>query len=251
MRTYEYNSQEDEIDLKELLKTIIKYKKTIVIFTAIITIGAIIWILIQTPFYEARALVEIGSYKNNNDTVVLLENNNQLVKKLNFLFIDMKKNIKNGLSKINTIKVSKGSNEFIEIKSLAVSNKLAKKEILQVINYIQSQHQKILDEIKQRREIEIKNIDAKINNIKDKKDILATIITNNLKENKLFVSSLMLPHNCKNTQIVGEIITNDKPIKPKKILIVTVAFITGLILSIFLVFFIEFIKDEKKGKKDV
>jgi capsular polysaccharide biosynthesis protein len=246
MQTYGYNSQEDEIDLKELFKTIIKYKKIIVIFTAIVTIGAIIWVLIQTPFYEARALVEIGSYKNNDDTVVLLENNNKLAKKLNFLFINMKENIKNRLSNIDTIKALKGSKEFIEIKSLAVSNQLAKKEILQVINYIQSQHQKILNEIKQQREIEIKNIDAKINNIKDKKDILATIIANNLKENKLFVSSLMLPHNYKNTQIVGEIITNDKPIKPKKRLIVTVAFVTGLILSIFLVFFIEFIKDEKK-----
>ena len=36
--------------------------------------------------------------------------------------------------------------------------------------------------------------------------------------------------------------TNEYAIKPKKKLIVVVAFITGFILSIFMVFFIEFIK---------
>ena len=85
--------------------------------------------------------------------------------------------------------------------------------------------------------------------MRDKKESLATTTINNLNEDKLLSSSLMLPHNYKNTHIVGEIITNDYPIKPKKKLIVTVAFVTGLILSIFLVFFLEFIgKTEEKIK---
>jgi uncharacterized protein involved in exopolysaccharide biosynthesis len=46
--------------------------------------------------------------------------------------------------------------------------------------------------------------------------------------------------------VVGEYIAKDYPIKPKKRLIVTVAFVTGFILSIFLVFFIEFIKGFKE-----
>jgi len=52
--------------------------------------------------------------------------------------------------------------------------------------------------------------------------------------------------NIQNSLVVGEYITKDAPIKPKKKLIVVVAFVTGFILSIFLVFFLEFIKGIKK-----
>ena len=47
------------------------------------------------------------------------------------------------------------------------------------------------------------------------------------------------------THIVNKIYTHDKPIKPKKKLILVVAAITGLILGVFLVFFLEFLaKDD-------
>ena len=52
--------QEDEIDLKELWKTLMKRKWFIVIFTSIVTILAIIFSLVKTPIYEATALIEIG-----------------------------------------------------------------------------------------------------------------------------------------------------------------------------------------------
>ena len=49
------------------------------------------------------------------------------------------------------------------------------------------------------------------------------------------------------TQQIGDIEISEEAInKPKKALIVTVAFITGFILSIFLVFFIQFIQSIKK-----
>jgi len=51
--------------------------------------------------------------------------------------------------------------------------------------------------------------------------------------------------NVKNSEVVGEYIIKDYPVKPKKILVVLVALITGLILSIFLVFFREFLKSFK------
>ena len=48
------------------------------------------------------------------------------------------------------------------------------------------------------------------------------------------------------TQLVGDITVGDTAIKPKKKLIIIVAFITGLMFSIFLAFFLEFIKGFKK-----
>jgi len=85
--------------------------------------------------------------------------------------------------------------------------------------------------------------------IKNSKSILITNRVNELIEKKNLLSSMLLPYNYKNSQIVGSIITNDYPIKPKKKLIVVVAFVTGFILSIFIVFFLEFIKGIKEEDK--
>ena len=67
-----------------------------------------------------------------------------------------------------------------------------------------------------------------------------------LKEQLHDLQVLMKPHNYKNTEVIGNIMINNYPVAPKKMLIVTVAFITGLILSIFLVFFMEFIRGFKE-----
>ncbi len=54
------------------------------------------------------------------------------------------------------------------------------------------------------------------------------------------------------TKQIGKTIINNTPINtPKKKLIVTVAFVTGFILSIFLVFFLEFIAKSDEDEKEV
>ncbi|MDN5127470.1 Wzz/FepE/Etk N-terminal domain-containing protein [Aliarcobacter butzleri] len=61
------------------------------------------------------------------------------------------------------------------------------------------------------------------------------------KEQTSFYESVIM------TKQIGDIIISNEPInKPKKSLIITVAFVTGFILSIFLVFFIEFVRSFKK-----
>jgi capsular polysaccharide biosynthesis protein len=305
--------QEDEIDLKELWKTLMKRKWFIVIFTSIVTILAIIFSLVKTPIYEATALIEIGDYSTSNGRIQLGDAS-QLADKLNVLYIDMFKNIKDKDAEISSISVPKKQNNFLEIKSLSPSNDLATKEIQKVVIFIQNKHQKILDDVKQRRELEIKNIEVKISNIKNNqvvlledkitlqeenlmdykrqlalidnnlkkietlnpalaalklmekrdlstfivnlnlqlmdmintKDQLETIVINDLYEKKNLAKSMLLPYNYKNSEIIGAIITNDYPIKPKKELIVLVAFVTGLIVSIFIVFFLNFIKNEEE-----
>jgi len=261
--------EEDEIDLRELWQTIVKRKKLIFLVTAVITIVAIVWALTRTPMYEVRALVEIGSYKmynnnnnNNNNNKAILDNASQLAKKLNILFIDMNKNTKDKLASIESIKVPKGSKNFIEIKSLATSNDLASKEIQKIVEYIQTKHLETLTILQKERDNKYKTITKQIeNNIKNvdnfnKNNLSAIdmiellrikekIDTMTLEQNN--IKNLLAPHNYKNTQVIGEIITNDYPVKPKKKLIVVVAFVTGFILSIFLVFFLEFIgKNEDK-----
>ena len=306
--------EEDEIDLKELFKTIWAKKIFIVIFTLVVTILAGFYAYSKTPIYEAKALVEIGEYKINNTSKNFVDDASNLEKKLSTLFVDMEKNLKDKTSEISNISVVKGLKNFLEIKSESTSNEEAKNEILKVLTFVQNEHEKILDDVKKQKEMELRNIDLQISDIKSKsvdlidkkienniknlksleeqlkqidenlkkidtlnpslaalklmekrditnsintitiqnfeleskKDELLTTTLYKLEESKKIIELSLLPHNYKNTQIVGEIITNDFPTKPKKKLIVAVAFVTGFIISIFLVFFIQFIQGIRK-----
>ena len=57
--------------------------------------------------------------------------------------------------------------------------------------------------------------------------------------------SEIVPEKIKNTHLLGEIIKNQFPVKPKKKLIIGLGFVVGLFLSVFLVFFVEYIKKSK------
>ena len=72
------------------------------------------------------------------------------------------------------------------------------------------------------------------NNIKD---AVAFLINKHSEKAKFYENVIM-------SKQIGNIIIDDNPInKPKKPLIVVVSFVSGFILSIFLVFFIEFVKN--------
>ena len=265
--------QEDEIDLKELFGILWAKKILIISITLVFTLLAGIYAFNKTPIYEGTALVEIGNYKNNNNNV-LVDSVPELVKKLNLLFIDLLKNEKDREATITSISTVKGTSSFINIKSESTSNKLASNEINKIITYIQNKHQTELENILNNRKSKITSIDRQINTIKNKQlELLSN--KNDLNGNEALLNSLQLismingelgvqsisglikektelglllnKRNYKNSEVVGRIITNDYPIKPKKKLIVAIAFIAGFILSIFLVFIMNaFRKEEDK-----
>ncbi|WP_418187278.1 Wzz/FepE/Etk N-terminal domain-containing protein [Aliarcobacter lanthieri] len=169
--------QEDEIDLKELFKIILDYKKFILIFTAIFTILSIIYVSIKTPIYEVKSLIEIGSYKiekQDKDGFKIIEmnyidNGDELSKKLSAIFIDLRENIENKKFEITKIATVKGMKNFIEISSEASTNTDAIEGLNEVIEYIRSEHSKLLDDIKEKNEFDLKNISLTIKNIKEDK----------------------------------------------------------------------------------
>ncbi|PLY05616.1 MAG: hypothetical protein C0625_12340 [Arcobacter sp.] len=307
--------QENEIDLREIFREIKKRKKFIIIFTLGITLLSIIYVFVKKPVYESKALVEIGSYKlylkdKTDVSKVIIDNPNQLSRKLNVLFIDMKKNDKNRDSEITSITVPNNQNTFFEITSNGVNNELARNEIKNVVDSVRKEHKVVLDSLKEGIKVQISKIDREINNItkygikvldekivlqeksiesykkqlisirkdsvnfhkldpsisvlklveqrnisnfiensnrmlvdlKNERDKLSTDKLSALEDEKRVLESLLLPINYKNSQIVGEIIINDKPIKPKKTLIVIVSFIVGLIFALFLILFLSFIQ---------
>lgn len=101
------------------------------------------------------------------------------------------------------------------------------------IENLNKEKQDILSEkipsLKRDLEFDIKN---KLEDLKDKIELEKLKFTNNI---------------AKNSEIVGEIQVDEDAIKPKKALIIVVSFVTGFILSIFLVFFMSFIGRFTKG----
>lgn len=315
--TNNYAVQEDEIDLRELFKTLVKHKIKIVLITLAVTISALIYALSAPKVYEAKAVLRIGEYKiaNSNDKVVVSDSN-VLSKELEILYIDILKNQTDREAKTERIEVPKNQKNYLEITANGSSNKAVEAEIQKVIDYVQEKHKKVLDDVKNLNETKAKQVEGKLTLIKTKtlpslkekidrykKDVtiyeanfldvqsnlkkikdsnptLATLQINEqryladiiiklkdslesfeseknnlevveiekLEEELKALKVLMEPYNYKNTEVIGNIMTNEYPIKPKKSLIVAVAFATGLILSIFFVFFLEFIRNEKSER---
>lgn len=340
----EINVKEDEIHLNEIFRTVWNNRLFIIFFTLAITIVSIIYVVFKTPTYEAKAILKIGEYKVLNDNFISkvqkLDNASELSAELRVLFIDLLKNNKEKVTEIKNISVLKKQKDFLTITAHSVSNELAKKEIEKIVMYITNLHKKDLDELIENRSLKLKNLEKKIDYVKntkvveiedkikyqkevvlksidskislnvlntkkfqkqlelteknlfeiktenstlaainimekrnleekinrfklelinlknDKKNVILNILpslerdkSNVLKseleilleEQKLLITS-MLPHNYSNSKIVGEIITNDTPIKPKKSLTVVIGFIVGFIGSLFLIFLTIFIR---------
>ena len=181
---------EDEIDLRELFKTIWDKRFFIIIFTFIITLISFIYVLLKnpTPVYEGNLSVQIGEIQSENFGNRIIETPQNLSYILGIEF------------KVNST-IAKGTTSILEIK-YSNEDKARIKTILE----------------------DVKNF----------------IITKHENDTSFYKNKIM-------TKQIGDIKISEEAInKPKKALIVTVAFITGFILSIFLLFFMQFIQSINK-----
>lgn len=330
-------SQEDEIDLKELFKTIWSYKKFILIFTFIATVLSIIYVSLKTPIYQVKSVIKIGSIAD-----IPLENSNILEKNIRVVFgLDNNSfSIKEDEGIVTDVNIIKNATSLIEVTTEAFTNEKAILKQHEVLEYLQDEYKYKIDEFNFKTNLNIKTLEGQIkyinevkkvqkeesidflnrvdlvlienklnfnkeelsqyqeniNNIlkkrssndtqnmlsameilnyqslilnlqnqienlnKEKQNILVDKIPNikreleyNIKNeledilNRIELEKLKLTNEiAKNSEFVGSILVNEHPIKPKKSLIIVVSFVTGFILSIFLVFFIEFIRALKK-----
>lgn len=190
--------EEDEIDLVELFRTLLKRKWFIAIFTCIITICAIVFAYTKTPVYSGSMVVEIGEVINNNE---ITKNNNEIT---NIFYIDNAYNLKEIITSQFGLKVDipKKTNNILKISYQNSNIKKIDLVLSQVAEFIKKRHE---DKVK----------------------------LYSMNNSKVYMTKVV-------NKKVGK-----TPIKPKKKLIVVVAFVTGFILSVFLVFFLEFIKNIK------
>lgn len=272
------NVPENEIDLKELWQTLVNYKKLIVVVTFCITLLTTIYAFVKTPSFEAKAVIEIGSYGST-----LLEDPLTLVKRVEIKYIansDM-----NTTDELQKVAVIKGTKNLVDISVIALSPTQAEHYIVQIIEDIKQRHYELIQVYLTQLKTKIANLEEQKTELIEEKQALMAYITkksenidkiikdnpsvaaiytieiNNKSseladiKNKIYGLNSQLSdlyfaiseNNIKPTKVVDAIMTDDSPIKPKKKLMIMVAFVTSLILSIFIVFIISFVQKQKNG----
>ena len=272
------SKNDDVIDLRELLQILKKQQKLIVIITSIITLLAIIYAVVAKPVYEVKAMVEMGKIDKK-----LLANTAELKTKLVYQYGVLSKK-KRKFPKVKAIEVGKKSKDTLSIVVEGRDNESAKQYLKSVIEKIETEYTSQINEyIDMQKDLleltkndiasrskhldEIQNTlndyNKKMLNITEKDAALAGLFTIQISQNQSNLQALesqisalkakeynlnlsISPLKIKQTHLVGEIEVLTKPVKPKKVLIVIVALITGLMLSIFIVFFLNFLQSMKK-----
>jgi uncharacterized protein involved in exopolysaccharide biosynthesis len=185
---------EDEIDLKELFKTIWEKKIIILLFTSIVTIISIIYVSFKNPIpiYQGKIYVEIGQILNQNFIPTSLDNSLDLSEILK-LELNVDANIIKDMLKDNT--------NLLEISLTNQSKEKIKENLEKAVEFVINRHE----------------------------------------EKAKFYENVIM------TKQIGNVkIDNNAINKPKKSLIVAVSFVTGFILSIFIVFFMQFVNSIRK-----
>ena len=201
--------QEDEIDLRELFKTIWDKKVFIALFTLFITCISIIYVLTIKPVYEVKSNVQIGYI---GETLIL--DPNTLAKTLNIVFNveDKARSDKEFLSEVTSISTNKTLKNFIEIRTEAISNEEALKKNQEVVVFIKEQYEpkikqfmletenKIEDTkqaISKRDDFDVKNTQKQIAILKEQKIVKINQEIKFLKEIKLKTINQNIEYNTK------------------------------------------------------
>jgi capsular polysaccharide biosynthesis protein len=163
--------------------------------------------------------------------------------------------------KFTSVKLEEYNNQIKKLYKSAQnkSDTIAMIASIQMVNYqnlILNAQEKLEDyklKIENIRNLEIVDLNRKKENIstdklKDLNYKLNISLNEKIKDLEFKIKTLQFQkeNSIKNTSLIGDYIISKNPIKPKKSLIIIVAFVTGFILSIFLVFLMQFIKGLRK-----
>jgi uncharacterized protein involved in exopolysaccharide biosynthesis len=198
--------QEDENDFRELWKTITKRKKMIFSITIIITMLSAYYVWTVKPIYAGNVLIEVGEVIINSEPINSKPTILQPLENVS----DVKEVV---LQEINANKLKKNS---ISIDFPAGSNKLIK------ISGIGTDKKSLLEELQKSVNLVLSRQQHKAEFYKKTNGIISL------------------------SNVVGDIIITQDPIKPKKRLIITIGFVSGILLGVLAAFFMEFIQANRR-----
>ena len=188
---------------------------------------------------------------------------NEYTQSVNKLYSDTKSSQDATTSTIASIQMVNYQNLVLNSQN-KIEDLKVEKEIIstQTIQNFETEKQNITDVTIRDLELNIENINnVKIVELQRKKENISNEQIRKLKHqidvelaskkiklneqiNKLDYS--ISEHNIKNSEVVGNFVVKNYPMKPKKKLIVIVVFLSALTLSIFIVFLLNFLRDEKE-----
>lgn len=274
---------EDEIDLKELIKILLKSKKIIISSVLFFTLSAYIYTFIQKTEFKSSATLEIGYFEMPNGRIELIEKPNSVVQKLK---VDEFKIQNNKLSKTSfpQLSIEIIADRLINMNLTSVLPKRDRELLNQYIASVKDHHLKIMDlesellikELTSQvdkndsiistnqsildsdADLKIKKALQKLNSeealaqiliIEREKNMLVDNLNELLLEQKKLKNELLFAENRVKvkTQLIDELKTS--PITSKKNRIIALGFILGVVTGIFLVFINNFIKSFRELQK--
>ncbi len=258
--------------------------RLILSITAFMTLCAILYaFFIATPIYEAQAMIQVG--KINGNYVEPIKSTREKLAFTHQLdtWGDSKK-----LPLVSSAVVVAGQTDLILVKTIGHSNddavgllrnkvdtlikqqtkdvKKAQKAYKTTVKTTEFQLKSAKSSIKESRH-NIADYDRKV--LKLTKNDVALLgayfletwkLRANIEKQENWIGSVshqlgrarLMLIDTKPPQLVGEIIISDKPAKPRKALIITVGFVSGLLFSLLVVFFLDFLFEmrEKRAKDE-
>lgn len=206
--------EENTLELREIIDIIKKRKKLIILITlSFIIISGVFSFFVLPPTYEASVSVLIG--KLPNDQQQIQYNDVMMYQKLLKTYSEI---AKSRLVAEKTIKSLNKNITFDEFKSCVTVTPQVDTQIMM---------------------IKVKS--------KDPKDAMVTVNALSFS----FIEEAMKLYPTGNVQILDSAEIPDKPIKPNKKLNLAIAFVLGIMVSLGIIFLIEYMDNTIKTEEDV
>ncbi len=264
--------EEEEIDLYELFLILKRHIKLIAFTVILATLLSVAYSLLATPVYKSTFIVRLPSYngdkyifsvqeaKKNVDNLGIFlgqERYDELSEMLNIS--------KSDISLINRIEASlkRGQSHFLEISLFVYDPSIIDRLKVAIVDYLNN-NPFVQEKIKMERFKLLtlkKEVEAKIKNMESMRRVIEQNLKsgnvrdygfNPLEMEKVIMELKMRLEDIKmrlltlkGFEVAVEPVIPTKPHSPKKLLIISVAFISSLFFGIFLAFFIEWYRNAR------
>ncbi|WP_457593303.1 Wzz/FepE/Etk N-terminal domain-containing protein [Hydrogenimonas sp.] len=272
---------EEEIDLRMLWQVVVRRKYTLLAVVVTALVAALLYLWTAKPVYEAKSLIQIGSIDSKP-----IEKPVTLKTKLETIYHVNDRHDETEYPFISAVAIPKKAEGLIQITAQGRDSRSAEALIEEVAGRIKGEHEELIRKYRQIKEKLLQIDREKTVRLKQEIAQLGTVLENSgnlpLKnrasasdysllsmeytkrmeklqtlqsllsntENAINRIELSLsPLNIKHTQMVGGVVTYDRPVKPKKKLVIAVAAVTGLMLGLFAIFLLEMFSTEKESAK--
>ena len=238
---------EEEIDLMDYVKVIIKRKGLILTLFLAAVIVAGVFSFISPKVYKVDTSLEVGRIETATETIPeqMVESPTQLVEKIKGDVYGIFVREKLGIPKEKYPKI-KAENpkdtSLIKIEIESERPELAKNILTEINNLILKEHQEQFEKRKSKIEESIKEIQNKLALLEKEKSSSGEGIS------QLQIALLNLKEkldNMESTKIINPPTISPNPIRPKPVLNIVIAGILGIFIGTFLAFFQEWWEKNK------